>query len=33
VGGFFANGNPCTTSSGGCSCCLMFVKQDIFNNC
>lgn len=33
TGGFFANGNPCTTSSGGCSCCLMFVKQDIFNNC
>jgi hypothetical protein len=33
VGGFFANGNPCSTSPPGCSCCLMFVKQDIFYNC
>ena len=33
TGGFFANGNPCTVSTPGCSCCLMFVKQDIFHNC
>ena len=33
TGGFFANGNPCSTSPPGCSCCLMFVKQDIFYNC
>jgi hypothetical protein len=33
TGGFFANGNPCTVSAPGCSCCLMFVKQDLFHNC
>jgi hypothetical protein len=33
TGGFFANGNPCTVSAAGCSCCLMFVKLDLFHNC
>jgi len=30
--GVYANGNPCVISTPGCSCCLMFIKQDIFYN-
>ena len=30
-GGFFANGNACPSNSG-LTCCMMFVKQDIFFN-
>ena len=30
-GGFYANGNACPSASG-LTCCLMYVKQDIFHN-
>lgn len=30
--GIYANGNPRVISTTTCSCCLMFVKQDIFYN-
>lgn len=30
--GIYANGNPCVIASAVCSCCLMFIKQDIFYN-
>jgi hypothetical protein len=32
TGGIYANGNPCVIGTPVCSCCLMFVKQDLFYN-